>query len=100
VSDSDRIDGPTKRLIDANEAGPLLGVKPSWVLQEARHDRIPHVRLGRYVRFDPDQLLAWACHRMRGPVYKLEGANSGPGGVGAPRGLTPDLTRRTDASQA
>ena len=31
-------------------------------------DRIPHVRLGRYVRFDHDALLEWAGRRQRGPV--------------------------------
>ena len=54
-------------LIDAQAAGELLGVPASWVLAEARADRIPHVRLGRYVRFDGDQLLEWARHRTRGP---------------------------------
>ncbi len=45
-------DGVTERLIDAKAAGELLSVPHTWVLEQARHDRIPHVRLGRYVRFD------------------------------------------------
>ena len=59
----------TERLIDAKAAGELLGVPHTWVLEEARHDRVPHIRLGRYVRFDPEQLLAWARNRQRGPTY-------------------------------
>jgi excisionase family DNA binding protein len=55
-------------LLNAKEAGALLSVPHTWVLAEARADRIPHVRLGRYVRFDHDQLLAWALARQRGPV--------------------------------
>ena len=47
-------------LIDANAVGALLNVPASWVLAEARGGRIPHIRLGRYVRFDPDEVLAWA----------------------------------------
>ena len=40
----------------------------SWVLAEARADRIPHIRLGRYVRFDAVELLAWAGNgRHYGP---------------------------------
>jgi len=31
-------------LVDAAEAGRLLSVPASWVLAEARADRIPHVR--------------------------------------------------------
>lgn len=54
-------------LLDAEAAAELLNVPKSWVLAEARGDRIPHVRLGRYVRFDADELTAWWQHRARGP---------------------------------
>lgn len=47
------------RLVDAATAAALLGVPTSWVLAEARRNRIPHVRLGKYVRFEPDGLTAW-----------------------------------------
>lgn len=54
-------------LVDAEQAGSLLGVPSSWVRAEARADRIPHVRLGRYVRFDPVELRVWWQERRRGP---------------------------------
>lgn len=54
-------------LLDATAAGAMLGVPASWVLAEARADRIPHVRLGRYVRFDAVELEAWWRTRARGP---------------------------------
>lgn len=54
-------------LLDAAAAGRQLCVPASWVLAEARADRIPHVRLGRYVRFDADELDAWWRARARGP---------------------------------
>ena len=54
-------------LIDADAAGELLGVPSSWMLAEARAERVPHLRLGRYVRFDAGELLAWARERARGP---------------------------------
>ena len=56
------------RLIDAAAAGELLGVPTSWVLAEARSNRVPHIRLGRYVRFRRDALLQWALEREQGPV--------------------------------
>ncbi len=56
------------RLVDAAQAGELLGVPKSWVLGEARADRIPHVRLGRYVRFEPVELERWWAARRRGPT--------------------------------
>jgi excisionase family DNA binding protein len=55
------------RLIDAREAAELLNVPDTWVLAEARASRIPHVRLGRYVRFDSSVLQAWWRTRARGP---------------------------------
>jgi excisionase family DNA binding protein len=47
------------RLIDAREAAELLGVPYTWLLAEARARRIPHHRLGRYVRFSPADLRDW-----------------------------------------
>jgi len=46
-------------LIDATEAARLLGVPPTWLLAQARARKVPHQRLGRYVRFDPDELVRW-----------------------------------------
>jgi excisionase family DNA binding protein len=60
------------RLLDAKEAGELLNVPPSWCLAQARKNRIPHVRLGRYVRFDANELDRWWRSRMRGPVREAK----------------------------
>ena len=64
---AEREAGPS-RLIDAKAAGELLGVPTSWVLAEARSNRVPHIRLGRYVRFRRDALLEWVLDREQGPV--------------------------------
>lgn len=68
-------------LIDAEAAGALLGVPRSWVLAEARAERIPHVRLGRYVRFEAAELEAWWRSRRRGP-WRSRGAASQVAGTG------------------
>ena len=60
-------------LLDAMDAAALLNVPASWVLAEARADRIPHVRLGRYVRFDAAELQIWWQSRRRGP-WRARGA--------------------------
>lgn len=54
-------------LIDANAAGELLGVPASWVRRAARNDDIPCRRIGRYVRFDLEELRQWADQQARGP---------------------------------
>jgi hypothetical protein len=55
----------TPRLLDAKAAGELLGVPPTWLLAQARKDGIPHLRLGKYVRFDPDDLAGWITTQKR-----------------------------------
>jgi excisionase family DNA binding protein len=50
---------PFTPLIDARAAGRLLGVPHTWLLAQARAGRIPHHRLGHYVRFDPEELKRW-----------------------------------------
>jgi hypothetical protein len=64
---------PVTPLLDAKAAAALLNVPPSWVLTEARADRIPHVRLGRYVRFEGPELVEWWRSRRRGP-WRSRGA--------------------------
>lgn len=54
-------------LLDAHGAAELLSVPVSWIRQETRDERIPHIRLGRYRRYDRAELLAWAAGRARGP---------------------------------
>lgn len=54
-------------LLDAKAASRLLGVPHTWLLREAREGRIPHHRLGHYVRFDPADLRAWLHENKRTP---------------------------------
>lgn len=49
----------TAPLLDAAGAAELLNVPKTWILAEARAGRIPCKKLGRYVRFSRDELLAW-----------------------------------------
>lgn len=67
---------PAGALLDAKGAARLLNVPASWVLAQARDDKIPHVRHGKYVRFDPDELRAWTATCARGP--RRPGGRDGP----------------------
>lgn len=58
----------TGPLLDAAGAAELLNVPETWIRAEARADRVPHRKLGRYVRFDADELRDWCDGtRRRGP---------------------------------
>lgn len=63
-----RPDNPARHafseLIDAKAAANLLGVPHTWLLAQARARKIPHHRLGHYVRFDPAELAEW-LHETR-----------------------------------
>ena len=50
---------PFTPLIDAKAAGELLGVPHTWLLAQARAGRIPHHRLGHYVRFNTEDMKQW-----------------------------------------
>ena len=60
-------DAVSERLLDARAAAELLSVPASWMLAQARAGKVPHVRLGRYVRFDEADLRAYLETRKRGP---------------------------------
>lgn len=53
-SNEDRSEHPS--LIDAKAASEILAVPASWLLSRARTGRIPHHRLGHYVRFSTEDL--------------------------------------------
>ena len=56
-----------EQLLTPDEAAALLQVPLSWVYQHTRRrslDRIPFVKIGRYVRFREEDLLGYINRRM------------------------------------
>jgi excisionase family DNA binding protein len=51
-----RADDP---LMTAGEVALLLRVTTAWVYTQTRAGRIPHVQLGRYVRYRRSAVRAW-----------------------------------------
>ncbi len=60
------------RLLTAQEVSEMLRVPPSWLYTQARAGRFPHVRAGRYVRFDERDVARWIDEQRNG------NANGGP----------------------
>ena len=48
-----------RRIVSVKPIAELLDVKPSRVYDLAQQDLIPHIKLGRQVRFDLDKVEAW-----------------------------------------
>jgi excisionase family DNA binding protein len=54
------------RLLTAADVAELLSVPVSWVREYTRSGRIPHVQLGRYVRYREEALVSWVAEQEPG----------------------------------
>jgi excisionase family DNA binding protein len=54
------------RLLEAEDVAGMLGMTTDWVYREVRAGRLPHIRLGRYVRFRRESIDAWLDARENG----------------------------------
>jgi excisionase family DNA binding protein len=58
-------------LLTVDEVAALLKVSRSWVYEHsrskrmARSDRLPHIKIGKYVRFDPSAVRAFLQRKCR-----------------------------------
>ena len=50
-------------LLDAVAAARLLSVKPSWLYEAVRSGRVPHIKIGRHIRFLRSDLEEWVLTR-------------------------------------
>ena len=57
----------SERLLTAGEVAELLAVPESWVREATREGRLPHLRLGRYRRYERSAIEAWLAERRGGP---------------------------------
>jgi excisionase family DNA binding protein len=69
VDPSSELSRPTAEaalpLLEATEVANYLGMRPDWVYREVRAGRLPHIRLGRAVRFRQESIEAWLASRER-----------------------------------
>lgn len=59
-------DALAEPLLDAVAAAGLLSVRPSWIYEAVRAGRLPHVKIGRHIRFLRGDLEAWILTRRVG----------------------------------
>jgi excisionase family DNA binding protein len=53
----------SERLLNAAEVAELLAVPESWVREHTRNGSLPHIELGRYVRYRSQTVLSWIDSR-------------------------------------
>jgi excisionase family DNA binding protein len=76
-------------LLTIEEAARLLRVRVSWLYERTRTNEVPHLKLGKYVRFDEDALKAWTAQ------FRRDGGGSAP----VPHPPTRLSTRRRPAGE-
>jgi excisionase family DNA binding protein len=57
-------------ILDAEAVAKMLGMTTDWIYAEARAGRIPHIRLGRYVRFRRESIEAWLLEAECGKIAR------------------------------
>jgi len=57
-----------ERLLTANEVADLLALPISWVREATRAERLPHLKLGRYRRYQRSAIEAWLNDQQAGPT--------------------------------
>lgn len=73
-----------------DEAAALIRVPKSWLYERTRLNTVPHVKLGKYLRFDREELLTWARQFYR----------DGRGRHATPADPSPAVTRRPISRRA
>jgi excisionase family DNA binding protein len=53
-------------LLDTVAAARLLSVRPSWIYEAVRAGRLPHLKIGRHIRFLRSDLEDWVVTRRIG----------------------------------
>lgn len=55
------------QLLTADHVADLMCVTRAWVYAQTRRNALPHLRLGRYVRYRRSAIEAWMKAVERGP---------------------------------
>ncbi len=55
------------KLLTADDVADLMRVTRGWIYAQTRQDAIPHLRLGRYVRYRRSAIEQWMAQIERGP---------------------------------
>ena len=60
--------GQTPELLSAETASKRWDIPVSWIRDKARRGELPHVKLGHYTRFKPDDLARFIQEHRREPA--------------------------------
>lgn len=55
------------RLLKAGEVAALLGVAPDWIYRQSRAGNFPAIKVGRYYRYDEEDVQRWVSAQKTEP---------------------------------
>lgn len=58
-----------KKFLTVTELATELNVPPSWIYSRTRlkgEEQIPHLKCGKYCRFEMDQVVMWLNNKQNG----------------------------------
>ena len=56
----------TLKLLNVQEVAKLIGVRPSTIYQWTHQEYIPHIKIGKLVRFKQEEIEKWFCKNSCG----------------------------------
>jgi len=62
------VSSPHTPLMNCEQLAEHLGVTVRFVRRLVDERRVPFMKIGRFVRFDPNEIDAWIAECRRGPV--------------------------------
>lgn len=65
-----------ERLMTVKDVQKMLRASRGWVYAAVQQGKIPHLRLGAMVRFDPVVVRAWLAQQRAGPALTSTGLQS------------------------
>lgn len=60
------------KMLDPEQVSEMLKVKVSTIYQWTHQRFIPHVKIGRFVRFKEDEIEKWLLLNHKNAIEKLE----------------------------
>lgn len=69
----------SERLLVAQEVAEILAVPESWVREQTRNGALPHLQLGRYIRYRREAMLAWLEGQEVAPAARTRRRAAGGG---------------------
>lgn len=91
---------PLEALLTVGQLAELLGTSPTYVYRLVSERRIPFVKWGHYVRFQPSDIAAWLDANRIAPPPTKNGRGGNPSSADAMAGVRANSMRSLETSSS